>query len=74
MSFQYNPFNHIELIRADDKNDGWIWYCHSCGADSARLSTPCITWDLTTLYANFRTHILTRHAMTEEDVKDWSDY
>lgn len=68
MSFDYNPFKHIEVVKTKDHK--WRWYCHSCGAQSDR------TWDrfgkIGDIFDNFIAHIKRSHNRTLEDFEGWS--
>lgn len=84
MGFDYNPFNHIELVRApipgstDPASDGgWIWLCHGCGADSYRGNSwrePLVSDDLLALLVDWRQHLQRSHSVIPEDFAGWSDY
>lgn len=80
MSFDYNPFKHVELIQCDDEPNLWFWHCHSCGADSYResrsdgLRVPLNrTGDLIT---DFHRHIRRSHEFTPEllEARGWSKW
>lgn len=84
MSFDYNPFKHIEIV--EQPTGGYSWHCHGCGADSHvnRAHRPAGTIRTGTLYGkhtplievfdSFRSHIRISHGRTEDDFSDWSIY
>lgn len=69
MSFDYNPYEHIEIIRFDD---GVGWYCHSCGGESKEH------WAFTTpvaeIMSSYFQHVTNSHQRKPEFFKDWSKY
>lgn len=73
MSFDYNPFRHIEVV--EHEPDHFSWYCHGCGADSHRKGTTYSTvTSIGTVFSAFKAHIRNSHGRTEEEMKDWSIY
>lgn len=73
MSFDYNPYNHIELVKSDG---GVRVHCHSCGGARPK-STEAPLSPATTIAEAFRVmaeHVRTSHARTPDDFEGWSDY
>jgi hypothetical protein len=74
MSFSYNPYEHIELIKAEPKNNSfqWRWHCHGCGGDSDisfaedHGNGPII--------AHYYAHLMRSHNRYPNDFDGWSKY
>jgi NADH pyrophosphatase NudC (nudix superfamily) len=69
MSFNYHPYEHIELIHHDD--GGWSPYCHSCGAE---LKTFPSTEPVATFALTIGAHIMKRHGYFYKDFNGWSKH
>lgn len=68
MSFNYNPYRHIEVIKRT--TDGpYILYCHACGADVAEYVH---TVSVGELFRRIAVHIKESHKRTPEDFQGWS--
>lgn len=67
MSFDYNPFKHIELVQDEHSPQLWYWYCHGCGAEGELHSMH-----LNDLYENYREHLIRGHARFPESFEGWS--
>jgi hypothetical protein len=73
MSFNYNPFQHIE-VTWDDDMDNFSVYCHSCGGTRIRdAKFPRGTPIELLFYANAR-HVRESHNRIPEDFIGWSKY
>lgn len=68
MSFDYNPYRHIEVVRKTKYSPVHL-YCHSCGKEWGDWTTQ-VTASI--LFDAMATHVKESHARTEEDFKDWS--
>lgn len=72
MSFDYNPYKHIEIISSTNPTGGiigWCWYCHSCGAVGHRNLGIVI---VDKLYEQYKDHLKKTHKNDTEDYfKDW---
>lgn len=66
MSFTYNPYKHIELIKGEYH---WKWYCHSCGGES-----EVEYMSLQNILFSFRQHLKESHGRDPEDFEGWSKY
>lgn len=77
MSFTSHPFRVIELVDIDD--DGiYYWSCSSCGC-TGKQSKHVIPYKpgsfpdaMPALIIQYHCHIEQGHALTREDVKEWS--
>lgn len=72
MSWDYNPFNHIELVRVEASNpadDAWIWVCHNCGGEKRDGSST----DLEVLDRSWQEHIVQSHRTSRSQVAGWPD-
>ena len=67
MSFDYNPWQHIEII--EDDKEKIILHCHGCGGDK-ELKTDSIS----DAFTQARIHIETSHGRSKEDFEGWSIY
>ena len=65
MSWDYNPYQHIELI---EEGFGWKWICYSCGAEMKLKPTD----SLITLKLDWFKHIKESHGQGKRDFKGWS--
>lgn len=68
MSFSYNPYMHIEVIRSDRF---FRVHCHSCGWDGP-VMTGNVTVDMA--FEVMADHVQHSHARTKEDFTGWSSY
>lgn len=82
MSFNYNPYKHMELVVDDETEEliekdyvvgtGWKWHCHGCGADSKQSWSSLE--DMLTVIKDYFAHILKSHARKPEDFDSWSKH
>jgi hypothetical protein len=70
MSFDYNPFKHIELVETEEGKKV-VLHCHSCGWNSSP-----IPWgrSISEAFAIAKKHIESSHRRTEADFIGWSNY
>ncbi len=68
MSFDYNPYKHIELV---EEKGYWSWHCHGCGGDSEYDWDPDHDY-LQPIIDDYRKHLLNSHKRTPEDFENWS--
>jgi hypothetical protein len=68
VSWDYNPYKHIELIK-DDESERWWWYCHNCGGEGRFMSML-----LADLEQDWLKHIRNSHAQFPDYFEDWSKY
>jgi hypothetical protein len=71
MSFDYDPYRHIELVRAVNDDTLWRWHCHSCGGGWNSQPEPLCRADR--LYRYFQAHLISSHERTPEDFAGWTD-
>jgi hypothetical protein len=69
MSFDYNPYEHIELVRQED--GGWSPYCHSCGAE---LRSFLPSEPISSFVFEIGVHVLTSHKRDHEDFAGWGKF
>jgi hypothetical protein len=73
MSFDYNPYKHLEIIVTRRNKKKRIveatFFCHGCGHQD-NVSSP----DVAIIYERFAKHLTESHHRTEEDFEDWSTY
>lgn len=68
MSFDYNPFKHIEITRKT-KHSPIHLYCHSCGAEWGDWKT---TVTAKVLFDSMKQHVENSHQRTEQDFENRS--
>lgn len=77
MSFPEHPFRHISLVDLED-NGIYYWRCDGCGADGKRQRNPipyapaAYPNTMHQLIEQYHRHIEQSHALSREDVRDWS--
>lgn len=71
MSFDYNPFKHVELVQSDEDEEMWCAHCHSCGAN---LKPHHEGNSLDVWLRNIKAHLTVSHERDEEDFATWSKY
>ena len=71
MSFDYNPYKHIELTKDDD---GFInVYCHSCGSEKVNKDVDLIPdGPMGQAFLIMAEHVEQSHNLSRDEVKDWS--
>jgi hypothetical protein len=76
MSFDHNPYKHVELIQSDEDSNLWFWHCHSCGADGNRtgLVSELPLSETQVIIDDFYAHIRKSHGRNEEDFASWSKW
>lgn len=78
MSFDYDPFRHVELIQDDDDPHLWYWHCHSCGGDGndPRRTHPQLEplCRADRLVMSFFEHVRSSHERTPKELRaaGWS--
>lgn len=71
MSFDFNPFRHIEVVLEDEEDDMWSAYCNGCGAVLKMHSSG---EPIGTFIDNIKAHLSSSHDRTPEDMKGWSTF
>lgn len=73
MSFDYNPYEHIEVIK---DGNGVRILCGSCGGERPRRNEPPLPLTITAevLFNAMDHHLLTSHKRTKDDFTGWSKY
>lgn len=73
MSFDYNPYEHIEVVT---KDDGFIIHCHSCGGDRPKPPEGPLPADtpISYLFNLMARHVLESHGRLPIDFAGWSKY
>lgn len=69
MSFDFDPYRHIEIVQPDDAT-GWTIYCHSCGMvsnDTKEIDAP-----IAVFIRAMAQHVNNSHARTKKDFETWS--
>jgi hypothetical protein len=77
VSFDYNPFKHVEIVddppTADysttQNPDTFAIYCHGCGSAKNRVPK---TAPIEVAFKIIANHLRHSHAMQEDEVADWS--
>lgn len=74
MSFDYNPYEHIEVIKRTE--DTVAINCSSCGGERPKHFMPGLPMDtpIAELFAIMAEHIATSHKRSREDFASWSKY
>jgi SAM-dependent MidA family methyltransferase len=67
MSFDYNPYEHIEVLHLPHGN--YKLYCHSCGAEWGDFIGAAT---VRLLFAEMAVHVVKSHGRTRSDFQDWS--
>ena len=67
MSFDYNPYLHIELVRS---SRGLVVHCHSCGGDMAIDEHARIS----DAFETAARHVRVSHERSRSDFEGWSAY
>lgn len=67
MSFQSNPYEHVDVVQRDDGR--WTWECESCGGEGMGFEQ---TSQLELLLDDFHMHIQKSHGRTIDDFEGWS--
>lgn len=71
MSFNYNPYKHIEVI---DTGDKIVLYCHGCGAEISEWQGNDfgLTTHVLALFLAMAQHVKLSHKRTQADFTGWS--
>jgi hypothetical protein len=67
MSFDYNPYKHIDIVQDDDGE--WGIYCSSCGMEKYMFDENATIADLISVQG---LHLLNSHKRSPESFASWS--
>jgi len=81
VSFDYNPYKHMEIVLIETEGEtskgrgpisGWTWHCHSCGGHGNILREEFESLQI--IFVEWQLHISQSHGYPPEFFKDWSTF
>lgn len=65
MGFDYNPLEHIEIVREDGK---FKLMCHNCGGEFEAFIPDSVT----SSFQRMKEHVIKSHNYRPQDFEGWS--